>query len=1025
MLSVDGLHRKIQAKTRPAVAALIAGTLIAGYAAVATGTVEEAVYGSSSVGEAGIQIETAGAVGPAGAHDHLKAVAAAAMEPAPAAMPRDGWTATSGDEEVSGTDGRASNVLDGDVDTNWHSRKSPAPGEALPHSITIDTKEIRKIAGLRYLPRVDSADGRVGAFEIEVSPDGSTWSVVANGTWADTALEKTVAFASVSARYVRLTATTEAGNRGPWSSAAEINLVAAQASTTEAAAIAAQASTTEAAAIAAQASTTEAAAITAQASTIEAAAIAGQSSGSWGPTINFPIVPVAAAVLPGNKLLAWSAYSPIAYSKDKGYTQFAIMDLSTGKVSPAQVLNTGHDMFCPGISMLPDGRIMISGGSDSAKTTLYNPATNTWSSGPDMKTPRGYQTNVTTSTGEVFTIGGSWSGGTGNKNGEVWSATGGWRTLPNVSVDKILTADARGLYRADNHAWLFGAAGGRVFHAGPSGQMNWISTTGNGSITSAGTRADSPDAMNGDAVMYDVGKILTVGGSPSYDNSPGTARAYTIDINNGVKVARTADLAASRSFANGVALPDGQVLVLGGQERAVVFTDTGARMSPELWNPATGKWTTLAPMAIPRTYHSVATLLPDGRVFAGGGGLCNTCSTNHLDGEIFTPPYLLNADGSPRARPSIAAAPAIAAVGSTISVTTGAPIKEFALMRMSTVTHSVNSDQRRIPLTATSVSGNTASLKLPADSGTLVPGSYMLFAIDSNGVPSVSSTIKIISEPGTQIPIAPFRALDTRPGSPVGPDSTVSFKVGGVNGIPANVSAVTFNLTVTGSEKFGFASAYASGTTRPDSSNLNFAAGQTVPNSVTVPVGADGKVTIFNRSSGSTDFIADVSGYYLTGTPTAGGAFQATAPFRAMDTRPGSPVGPDSTVSFKVGGVNGIPANVSAVTFNLTATGSEKFGFASAYASGTTRPDSSNVNFAAGQTVPNSVTVPVGADGKVTIFNRSSGSTDFIADVSGYYLTGTPTATGHSRRPPRSGHWTPGPVSRCVATRRCPSRSAG
>ena len=96
-------------------------------------------------------------------------------------------------------------------------------------------------------------------------------------------------------------------------------------------------------------------------------------------------------------------------------------------------------------------------------------------------------------------------------------------------------------------------------------------------------------------------------------------------------------------------------------------------------------------------------------------------------------------------------------------------------------------------------------------------------------------------------------------------DSTVSFKVGGVKGIPANVTAVTFNLTVTGSQKFGFASAYASGTTRPDASNLNFDAGQIVPNSVTVPVGADGKVTIFNRSSGSADFIADVSGYYVSG----------------------------------------------------------------------------------------------------------------------------------------------------------------
>ena len=291
-------------------------------------------------------------------------------------------------------------------------------------------------------------------------------------------------FTAVSARYVRLTATTEAGNRGPWSSAAEINLL-------------------------------------------------GPSLGSWGPTINFPLVPAAAALLPGNRMLTWSAYSPTAFGGSRGYTQASILNLSTGVVSPAQVVNTGHDMFCPGTSMLPDGKILISGGSNSSKTTLYNPATNAWSAGPDMMIPRGYQSNVTTSTGEVFTIGGSWSGGSSSKHGEVWSAEGGWRLLPDVPVDSTMTADPRGAYRADNHTWLFAASGGRVFQAGPSRQMNWISTTGNGSITSAGNRSDSADAMNGNAVMYDVGKILTVGGAPAYDDTPATERAYTIDINNG------------------------------------------------------------------------------------------------------------------------------------------------------------------------------------------------------------------------------------------------------------------------------------------------------------------------------------------------------------------------------------------------------------------------------------------------------------------------------------------------------------
>ncbi|GAA2136730.1 hypothetical protein GCM10009825_22230 [Arthrobacter humicola] len=610
-------------------------------------------------------------------------------------LPRDGWTASASDEEVLRENDRASNVLDGSTATIWHSRWSPTPSAPLPHAITIDTKATQNISGLRYLPRSDLANGRVGNYSIGVSSNGITWSTVATGTWPDTAAEKTVTFTAVSARYVRLTAITEAGNRGPWSSAAEINLL-------------------------------------------------GPSLGSWGPTISFPIVPVAAAILPGNRLLTWSAYSPTAYGGSKGYTQTSILDLTTGAVSnDQQVANTGHDMFCPGVSLLPDGRILISGGSNSSKTTLYDPVTNAWTPGPDMNIARGYQSNVTTSTGEVFTIGGSWSGGTGNKNGEVWSASGGWRTLPNVLADNILTADPQGIFRSDNHAWLFAAPDGRVFQAGPSRQMNWISTSGAGSITSAGLRSDSPDAMNGDAVMYDIGKILTVGGATAYENAPATAAAYTIDINKRVIASRTGDMAVSRSFANGVGLPDGQVLVVGGQATPVAFTDTDARMTPEIWNPATGQWTTLAPMSNPRTYHSVALLLPDARVFVGGGGLCGSCTTNHMDGEIFTPPYLLNADGSARTRPKIVAAPTTAAAGSTIAVTTGAPTTKFSLMRMSTVTHTVNTDQRRIPMTATAVSGNTASLTLPADRGVLVPGTYMLFAMDSYGVPSVAATIRI------------------------------------------------------------------------------------------------------------------------------------------------------------------------------------------------------------------------------------------------------------------------------------------
>lgn len=621
------------------------------------------------------------------------------LPPTSIVLSRSGWVASASDEEVGGENGRAINVLDGDATTIWHSRWTPDPPAPLPHTLSIDMGGTNKVSGLRYLPRADQLNGRIGAYSISVSLNAIDWTPVTNGVWADTGDEKTVVFPAVSSRYVQLTASTEAGNRGPFSSAAEINILGDQP--------------------------------------------AKSALGIWGSTINFPIVPAAAALLPGNKLLTWSAYSPTTFGGSKGITQTSVFDLSTGTVSHTQVSQTGHDMFCPGTSLLADGRILVSGGSDSGKTSFYNPRTDTWSPGPDMQIPRAYQSNVTMSSGEVFSIGGSWSGALGGKHGEVWSDAGGWRTLPGVSVSNILTNDPAGEFRSDNHAWLSSAAGGRVFHAGPSRQMNWISSAGSGSITPAGQRSDSPDAMNGNAVMYDIGKILTMGGASAYENVAATARAYAIDINEGVTVSRTADMGHTRSFANGVALPDGQVLVVGGQATPVPFSDSGARMEPELWNPATGKWTMLAPMTVPRTYHSVALLLPDGRVFVGGGGLCDTCTTNHLDGQIFTPPYLLNTDGTERPRPSILSAPVTAAAGSKIAVTTGSKISKFSLMRMSTVTHTVNTDQRRIPLTAINTSGNTATLSLPGDRGVLVPGSYLLFAMDSNGVPSVATTLTI------------------------------------------------------------------------------------------------------------------------------------------------------------------------------------------------------------------------------------------------------------------------------------------
>lgn len=617
-------------------------------------------------------------------------------------LPRTGWVATASSQETGSQDNRAGNVLDGLATTMWHTPWSGTP--AYPHNITIDMGSTRSVSGLRYTPRQDtSSNGAVGRFRVEVSADGSAWAAVASGTWADSKADKTVRFAAVVTRHVRLVALSEAGGRGQWASAAELNLL-----------------------------------------TGTPPAVAG-SLGSWGPTITFPLVPTAAAAFPDNTVLMWSAYAPYNFGGSRGYTQTALYDVTTGEVSQRVVDNTGHDMFCPGTSRLADGRLLVNGGSNARETSIYDSVSDTWSAGPDMVVPRGYQANTTLADGSVFTLGGSWSGGQGGKSGEVWSpATNTWRLLSGVPATPFLTADPQGVYRSDNHMWLHPVSGGRLLHTGPSRQMHWISTAGNGSVTPAGMRGDSDHAMNGTSVVYDVDRILTVGGAPAYQNSDATTRAHTIDARGATPVVnRVGDMRFARAFHNAVVLPDGTVLVLGGQPRPVPFTDTGAVLTAELWDPATGQFRSLAAAPTPRTYHSSALLLPDGRVMSAGGGQCGNCSTNHPDAEIFTPPYLLNGDGTPRARPSITATPATADRGSTISVTTDRSVTAFALVRYGASTHTVDNDQRRVPLSIASSSGTTYALAVPGDGGVLPPGDYMVFAMTADGTPSVAATVRV------------------------------------------------------------------------------------------------------------------------------------------------------------------------------------------------------------------------------------------------------------------------------------------
>lgn len=388
------------------------------------------------------------------------------------------------------------------------------------------------------------------------------------------------------------------------------------------------------------------------------------TQGSWSDFVRLPVVPVGAYVVPAfpqaTRLLFFSAWGPATFGGPGGFTQFADYSFASGAVSARTVANTNHDMFCPGMSALEDGRIVISGGSDAQVTSLYDPATNAFTRGPDLKIPRGYQSSTTLSDGKVFTIGGCYSGGiTGQdagvpyKNGEVYDPVANtWTILPGAQVQPMLTTDAEGPWRTDNHGWLFGWKNGSVFQAGPSPKQHWYGTANGGSVAEAGTRPGADDQMCGVNVMYDVGKILTVGGesysttypyhtdissgSTDYTNSDAVAMAHITTITNvgaPSMIERVADMSKPRGFANGVVLPDGTVLVTGGQKRSMVFTDDGGVVAAELFKPSTKTWTKMAPEAVPRNYHSESLLLPDARVWSGGGGLCYAGGRGNDGGE--------------------------------------------------------------------------------------------------------------------------------------------------------------------------------------------------------------------------------------------------------------------------------------------------------------------------------------------------------------------------------------------------------
>jgi hypothetical protein len=220
--------------------------------------------------------------------------------------------------------------------------------------------------------------------------------------------------------------------------------------------------------------------------------------------------------------------------------------------------------------------------------------------------------------------------------------------------------------------------------------------------------------------------------------------------------------------------------------------------------------------------------------------------------------------------------------------------------------------------------------------------------------------------------------------------------------VPADATAVVLNVTVVNPIAQGYVIAYPAGAAQPFASNINYVAGEVVPNLVEVGVGALGDVSLF--SSAGTDVVVDVEGYTASTAAGGGGAGlydPLSSPVRICDTRAGNPSGlsapnnqcngdtvaANGTLPVKVANMNGIPAGATAAVLNVTDVNPQAQGFLTVFPQGSARPLASNLNYTAGQTTSNRVIVPLSVGGpnagEISVF--SAARADVVVDVAGYY----------------------------------------
>jgi hypothetical protein len=452
--------------------------------------------------------------------------------------------------------------------------------------------------------------------------------------------------------------------------------------------------------------------------------------GQWSSQVPLGIVGIHAALLHTGQVL----YYELREDAGEGSRARRFNPATGASVNLDIPFN--RDIMCSGMSFLPDGRLLATGGepddhtepngTGNPYTTLFRPDTNTWSDSDRMEFVRWYPSNVLLPDRRVLIIGGE-AGPSGSGNFieaiETYDSTTDTVSRLPTSADRWV-----GLYPRTSLLW-----NGQILKAGPGKKALRFDPARNRWFFVAEMKGG--DRKRGSAVLVSGGqKVLTCGGKSQDGRINGTSEV--IDMSAAQPQWRLVDpLTRARHNHNLVLLPDGSVLCVGGGDGA------GQWRSPvgltELFDPNTETWAPMASQNTNRTYHSTAILLADGRVISGGA---NTGEPEETTVELYSPPYLFKGT-----RPTISSVnPSNLDHGDpcTISTPNAAAVDRVVLLKPGANTHSTNFDQRHVELSFTTGSGQVTAT-IPTNRALVPPGYYMVFILNGSGVPSIARFVHV------------------------------------------------------------------------------------------------------------------------------------------------------------------------------------------------------------------------------------------------------------------------------------------